>query len=178
MKMFLGKRWLGIPVGVILVVVLVTGVALAATIISNVWVSPDITVTEFVPPPENEDLVISSPDFTAHRYINTGGWTLASVQTVNPSPPGAPGYTDVLFEFAICKTTTIAETDVVLEYEDAEGVWQNLPLSLEGDKLVGTFGPTGGFPVEFGYNETTELRAKFTTVGTYHAEVQAVGTSG
>ncbi len=178
MKKFLKKRFLGIPLFAILSVVLVGTVALAVVTISNLWTSPDITVTkEPIPPPDNELLVISSPDFTEARSIYKDSHTYISVQTVNPSPSGAPGYSDVLFEFAIYNAG-IAEGDVILEYREVVGGdWLPLALTQGESKLVGTFGPAGGFPVGYGYDVTTEFRAKFTKTGIYYAQVQAVGTS-
>lgn len=166
-------KWF-IPIAILMVSVLVAGGVFAfAAVISNLWTSPTITVTQYVPPPPgNSPLVISSPDFTTPRSISTGEATLASVTLNNPSPSGAPGYTGVRVQFTINKTG-IAVGDVVLEYQ-AGGTWYVLTLVDNGDVLTGVFGPSGGFPVPSGYNETTPLRATFNTVGIYYATAQAI----
>lgn len=169
MKKFFSKKFLGIPLVAIIAVVLVAASVLAGTI-SNLWTSPNITVTT-PPPPANVPLVVSSPDFTTPRSILVGAPTLASVTLSNPSPSGAPGYTGVNVAFTINKAG-IAVGDVVLEYQ-AGGTWYVLTLVDNGDVLTGVFGPGGGFPVPSGYNETTPLRATFATAGTYYATAQA-----
>ena len=175
MKKFLKKKFLSIPIFVILLTLVVGVAVLAVTIISNLWVSPDITVTEPAPPPpENALLIISSPDFTTPRSILVGQTTHAGVNLTNPSPSGAPGYTGVNVVFTINKTG-IATNDIVLEYQAvADGPWLPLTLVDNGDVLTGMFGPAGGFPVGYGYNVTTPLRATFATPGIYYATAQAV----
>lgn len=172
MKRFLKKRFLGIPILAILLTVVV-GAAVLAAAISNLWISPDITV-EPVPPPANEPLVISSPDFTTPRSILVGQATLAGVNLTNPSPSGAPGYTGVLVEFSIYDKSdnTIVPSDIVLEYQE-DDTWYVLTLTQDTGVLTGTFGPAGGFPVGYGYNVTTPLRATFATPGIYYATAQA-----
>ncbi len=169
-------KWF-IPVAILIVSVLVAGGVFAfAAVISNLWTSPNITVTApSPPPPGNSPLVISSPDFTTPRSISTGEATLAGVNLSNPSPSGAPGYTGVRVQFTINKTG-IAVSDVVLQYSVDAGVnWLPLTLTQNGtDALIGTFGPAEGFPVGDGYNVTTPLRATFTTAGSYYATAQAI----
>jgi len=174
MKKFLKKRFLGIPIFVILLT-LVVGVAVLAATISNLWTSPDITVEPVPPPPPaNEALVISSPDFTTPRSILVGEATLAGVNLTNPSPSGAPGYTGVLVAFSIYDRSddTIVPSDIVLEYQEG-GTWYVLTLTQGTGVLTSTFGPAGGFPVGYGYNITTPLRATFATPGIYYATAQA-----
>ena len=168
-------KWF-IPIMSVLLVGILVGGVFAAVSISNVWISPDITVTVYVPPtPSNLDLIISSPDFTTTRNVTTGEATLAGVTLTNPSPDGAPGYTGVKVQFTINKTEIVV-SDVSVEYSiDAGATWLPLTLTQSGaNELLGIFGPAEGFPVGYGYNVTTPLRATFATAGVYHATAQAV----
>jgi hypothetical protein len=163
---FKAHRILAIGISIVLSLALVS--VLAATAISNLWVSPSITVTV-----DNLPLVLSSPDFTAGRSIKVGVATEASVNLSNPSPAGAPGYTGVVVGFSIYDTDgVIVPSDILLEYQSG-GNWYALPMTAGAGVITAVFGPSGGFPVGFGYNATTPLRATFNTVGTYHVTAQA-----
>ena len=157
-------------------VLVMSGVVYAATLISNLWTSPDIVVTvQVIPPPPvfNEPLVILSGDFTESKSVYTGVWSEATVELSNPSLVGAPGYPAVLVNFNIYDKTdnAIAPSDVVLEYETvkASGIFASLPLTQGTGTVFASFGPATGFPVGFGYNEATLFRIKFQTPGTYYA---------
>ena len=74
----------------------------------------------------------------------------------------------------------VAEDDLTLEWcaaEDASGCidWQPLALTLDGDALLATFGPTGGFAVPDGYDATTLIRATLARSGVYDADVTVRG---
>lgn len=158
--------------GVALSVLLVAGAVWAASV-SNLWTSPDVTVTTYVPPtPQNLPLVVSSPDFVSPQSVYTEVPFLANVTLSNPSSAGSPGYANVTVLFTVDKPA-IVPGDVTLEYSD--GTWHTLTLVQNGvNSLSASFGPVGGFPVDVGYNQSTPLRATFHTNGTYHATAQAV----
>lgn len=156
---------------------LTVGMVCASVLISNLWTSPNVTVT--TPPPGNQPLAISSPDFTSPGAVHIGDPFYLSVETVNPSESGAPGYTGVTFNIRIYDTSdgTIAPTDVTLWYNTGtvgSPIWTELTLAQGTGMLTATFGPPGGFPVGYGYDVTTQFKATFDTAGTYHAEVEAV----
>lgn len=148
-----------------------TGVAFAVGWISSPWTSPNVTVSE----PVNVDLIITSPDFTSNVGIYIGDTIEKSVRLYNPSPLHAAGYPHVRVEFQI-HGSGISDGDVTLEYYADEGfgaIWHTLPTTDMGDALVGYFGPSVGFPVGYGYNVVTPIKATFNTVGTYYATAQA-----
>jgi hypothetical protein len=168
LKNIFSKKLLGIPLAVIIAVVLTTGVALAATIISNVWSFPEITVG---------GLVISSPDFNATtdpggRSINNGGVILSSINLSNPNPVGTPSYENVMVNLVIHKAPGVETSDVVLEYQ-AGGSWHVITFNkVDPQTLSGTIG-SGGVSVPSGYNVTTPLRATFKGAGKYQVQAQA-----
>ena len=169
MKKIFSKKLLGIPLAAIIAAVLMAGAALAATIISNVWTFPEITVG---------GLVISSPDFNATtdpggRSINTGGVILSSITLRNPNPTGTPSYENVVVGLAVHKTGGVDIGDVVLEYQSG-GAWHLITFNkVDAETLSGTIGPSGGVSVPSGYNVNTPLRATFKAAGKYEVQAQA-----
>lgn len=176
LKYFKSHRLMSIALAVLVVFAIGIGVY-AASIISNLWQSPAITVTN-PPPPSNEPLVISSIDFTASANITTGVAFPFSVNLRNPSLVGAPGYPDVIVNINIYGVFSnalkiINPNDLKLEYSDGSN-WYVIPTTFVTDRLTTNFGPASGFPVPSGYNQTTQFRVTFNTPGVYNATAQAV----
>src|ERR1035437_99933 len=94
---------LAIPLISVIALLVIVGVVVASTVISNVYVSPSLVVTNPAPQPVVRPLVISSPDFTADAATTTGTSFLASVNLSNPSDVGAAPYTGVTVNIALHK---------------------------------------------------------------------------
>ena len=176
LKNFKARR-LWIPVAIVAALALTVSGIVFATVALPSWNSPVIHVVPVInPPPPTPDqlsLVLSSPDFTSERTVNPNGTTQFGISLENPSLTGAPGYDGIIVEFAISKTTTMTEGDVVLKYYDG-ATWQIIPTSLVDNKIVGYFGPSTGFPVPAQYNVTTQIQARFMAEGDYSATIQCV----
>ncbi|RFF32493.1 hypothetical protein, partial [Wenzhouxiangella sediminis] len=96
---------------------------------------------------------------------------------------------NIEIQFTISRPDAVA-SGVTLEYcgdledtgvapPDAEScqTWKPLPLTQDGDDLVGRFGPAAGFPVGSDYDATTFLRASYAEAGNYTTDIAAVGVS-
>lgn len=184
MKQVLQKKLWGIPVLALvlsLVAVLTAGGLILAQVVnfSNVWTSPKVVVNPTTTPPTtpvNSTLVLSST-WDTDTSATIGEPFVFELNLSNPSPVGAPGYTDAIVKFEISKATTMDASDVTLEYEVAANTWATIPTTLTDGKLVGYFGPAAGFDIPTGYNATTSLRATFATAGEYTATAVVVPVS-
>jgi hypothetical protein len=167
-NIFKTHRVLAIAISVVLSLALVGVVA--ATAISNLWVSPNIVVTA----PVRLPLLVSSADFTADRAILLGEATFVGVRLQNPSPVGAPSYTGVTVNFSVYDSSdnVISLADVAIQYQ-VDATWYPLPLVQGAGVLTGNFGGAG-FPVASGYDQNTMFKAVFNTAGNYHVSAQAV----
>ena len=100
---------------------------------------------------------------------------------------GSRATTDnVEIEFTISRPDAVA-SGLTLEYcgdqedtgtapPDAAScqTWKPLPLTQDGDDLVGRFGPASGFPVGADYDATTFLRANYAEAGNFITEARVV----
>ena len=116
-----------------------------------------------------------SPLLTTNYSAGTATPTVPITFTVtlkNPST-SSPSPSNVLICFNITKTTpVISNTDITLEYAVGT-VWTPIPIAWESTYLLtGTFGPTIGFPVTSGYDQTTQLRITYNVAGTYSGTIQ------
>ena len=149
-------------------------VALAGTLISNVWESPTITVTDPLPPPLALDI---SSTFLLPESILTGGSVTYPVTLYNPSLEGAPGYDAVLIEITISDIDDdlIAPGDVTLIGNDGTASYPvTLVQGTVPGELTGTWGPAIGFPVPPQWTATTNFTATFLKAGEYKATAVAV----
>jgi len=89
---------------------------------------------------------------------------------------------NVRVEFAVVRDNNIEEDDLTLEWcavpeDDGCDDWQALELTAEDGALIGDFGPVGGFTVHDNYDETTLIRATFTTADAFHTTAVVRGTN-
>ncbi len=66
-----------------------------------------------------------------------------------------------------------------IQYETADGSWEPLPLSADGDNLVGYFGPSTGFLMTAPYNATSQFRVTFADgiTKSYNYDIELFDTS-
>jgi uncharacterized repeat protein (TIGR01451 family) len=113
-------------------------------------------------------LPLAEPGYYEVRLQNTGDADVAENVEVHFSiarPDIEPA--DVVVDWCADPTATAG---------DDCADWQPLALTPDNGSLSGQFGPSGGFPVDVDYDETTFIRASFTEPGNYDAMVDAVGS--
>jgi hypothetical protein len=106
-------------------------------------------------------LELSSSDITGP--YNTGETKEFHVMLENPAT--GTSYTNVLLNFRIADAALVDITS--FEYQAPGGAWLPLPLTVDGDDLVGSFGPLGGFPLSAPYLENSTFRINFANPGHY-----------
>lgn len=153
----------------ILAVVLVTGTVFAAIIISNtVHIGTSVTNPSQGVTLSQVNVDAGFPDLTASSVPGVIYDTGIRLQSNGI-------YNQALVIFEISKsdgTHPLVASDVTVMYFDGTQ-WQSLPMTLSGGTLVGTFGPTGGFPVTPGYDQTTWLSVEFNALGNFGTDVFA-----
>lgn len=117
-----------------------------------------ITVTSVLDPP-----ALSSADLAGPYMVGLN----QEFHITLTNPTYGDDFSSVLVKFRLEGITT---DDFAIEYLETAlepDQWLPLPVTKDGEDVIGAFGPPGGFAVPSGYEDTSSLRVTFNTAGAY-----------
>jgi hypothetical protein len=173
----LKKTYKGIPLWVI-ALLLCAGIAAASVIIiSNIWISPKITV---IPPPP-QPLNLFSPDLTQDQTIQVDVPLEYHMTLENPNTDYTYTRVHVIVEIRDLSDGQISPGDVTVQYYDPTATpgyeWKTITFEQrteDGNTYLYHDWAAYGFDMPPSFSITILFKATYHTAGVYQGEAYAV----